>query len=57
MIEGQKALARRIRRVQPEVVVFVGVSIHQVFWGREGHGAKAEEISAHECLCCRIRAG
>ena len=31
MIEGQKALARRIRRVQPHVVAFVGVSIYRRF--------------------------
>jgi TDG/mug DNA glycosylase family protein len=47
MVEGQKALARRIRRVQPQVVAFVGVSIYRRFFGvthGDGAGAKAEEI-------------
>ncbi len=47
MIEGQKALARRIRRLQPQVVAFVGVSIYRRFFGvtkGDGAGAKAEEI-------------
>src|SRR6202050_3072553 len=47
IIEGQKALARRIRRVQPQVVAFVGVSIYRRFFSvtqGEGAGAKAEEI-------------
>jgi TDG/mug DNA glycosylase family protein len=48
MIEGQKLLARKIRRVQPQVVAFVGVSIYRRFFGvaqGEGAGAKAETIS------------
>src|SRR5271156_2264730 len=47
MIEGQKALARRIRRVQPQVVAFVGVSIYRRFFGvahGDGAGAKREEV-------------
>ena len=35
MIAGQKALARRIRRVQPQVVAFVGRQhLPQIFWRR-----------------------
>ena len=47
LIEGQKALARRIRRVQPQVVAFVGVSIYRRFFGvahGDGAGAKSEKI-------------
>jgi TDG/mug DNA glycosylase family protein len=47
MVEGQKALARRIRRVQPQVVAFVGVSIYRRFFGvahGDGAGAKSEKI-------------
>src|SRR5271169_3178937 len=47
MIEGQKLLARKIRRVQPQVVAFVGVSIYRRFFGvaqGEGAGAKQEMI-------------
>jgi TDG/mug DNA glycosylase family protein len=48
MIEGQRLLARRIRRVRPRVVAFVGVSIYRRFFGvakGEGAGAKEETIS------------
>jgi double-stranded uracil-DNA glycosylase len=47
MIEGQKLLARTIKRVRPRVVAFVGVSIYRRFFGvahGEGAGAKQEEI-------------
>ena len=47
MTAGQKALARRIRRVQPQVVAFVGVTIYRRFFGvahGDGAGAKQEEI-------------
>jgi len=47
MIEGQKLLARKIRRVRPRVVAFVGVSIYRRYFGvaqGEGAGAKEEEI-------------
>jgi double-stranded uracil-DNA glycosylase len=47
MIAGKKVLARKIRRVRPRVVAFVGVSIYRRFFGvvqGEGAGAKEEEI-------------
>jgi TDG/mug DNA glycosylase family protein len=47
MIAGQRALARKIRRVQPRVVAFVGVSIYRRFFGiaqGAGAGPKQEEI-------------
>ena len=47
MIEGRRVLARKIRRVQPRVVAFVGVSIYRGFFRiaqGEGAGAKHEEI-------------
>ena len=47
MIEGRRVLARKIRRVQPRVVAFVGVSIYRGFFRiaqGEGAGAKEEEI-------------
>jgi len=47
MIAGQKLLARKIRRVRPRVVAFVGVSIYRRYFGvvqGEGAGAKEEEI-------------
>jgi double-stranded uracil-DNA glycosylase len=48
LIEGQRLLARKIRRVQPQVVAFVGVSIYRRFFGvaqGEGAGAKEETVS------------
>jgi TDG/mug DNA glycosylase family protein len=43
-IEGRKLLARKIRRVQPRVVAFVGVSIYRKFFGvAQGEGAGAKE--------------
>ncbi|HLX05817.1 MAG TPA: mismatch-specific DNA-glycosylase [Candidatus Binatus sp.] len=47
MIAGRELLARRIRRVQPRVVAFVGVSIYRRFFGvaqGEGAGPKEEQI-------------
>jgi len=47
MIAGQRILARKIRRIQPRVVAFVGVSIYRRFFGvaqGEGAGAKDETI-------------
>ena len=35
MIAGQKVLARKIRRIRPRVVAFVGVSIYRRFFGVE----------------------
>jgi len=48
MIAGQRVLARKIRRVRPRVVAFVGVSIYRRFFRvvqGEGAGAKEQEIS------------
>jgi double-stranded uracil-DNA glycosylase len=42
---GARALARRVRRLQPKVVVFVGLTIYQQLFGRTatpGAGAKPE---------------
>ncbi len=47
MIAGQRMLARKIRRVRPRVVAFVGVSIYRRFFGAaqgEGAGPKDERI-------------
>jgi TDG/mug DNA glycosylase family protein len=47
MIAGQRALARKIRRVRPRVVAFVGVSIYRRFFSvaqGAGAGPKEEEI-------------
>jgi double-stranded uracil-DNA glycosylase len=47
IIAGQRRLARKIRRVRPRVVAFVGVSIYRRFFGNahgEGAGAKEERI-------------
>jgi double-stranded uracil-DNA glycosylase len=47
IIAGRRTLTRRIRRVRPRVVAFVGVSIYRGFFGvaqGEGAGAKDEEI-------------
>jgi TDG/mug DNA glycosylase family protein len=47
MIAGREILARKIRRVRPQVVAFVGVSIYRRFFGiaqGEGAGPKEEEI-------------
>ena len=47
MIAGREMLARKIRRVRPRVVAFVGVSIYRGFFGvaqGEGAGPKDEEI-------------
>ena len=47
MIAGQRMLARKIRRVRPRVVAFVGVSIYRRFFADahgDGAGAKEERI-------------
>jgi double-stranded uracil-DNA glycosylase len=47
MIAGRELLARKIRRVRPRVVAFVGVSIYRRFFGvaqGEGAGPKEEQI-------------
>jgi double-stranded uracil-DNA glycosylase len=47
MIAGREVLARKIRRVRPHVVAFVGVSIYRGFFGvtkGEGAGPKEEQI-------------
>jgi len=47
MIAGRDVLARKIRRVRPRVVAFVGVSIYRRFFGvaqGEGAGPKEEQI-------------
>jgi len=47
MIAGQRVLARKIWRVRPRVVAFVGVSIYRRFFGiaqGAGAGAKEQEI-------------
>ena len=47
MIAGREALARKIRRVHPRVVAFVGVSIYRRFFGvaqGDGAGPKKEQI-------------
>jgi TDG/mug DNA glycosylase family protein len=47
MIAGQRTLARKIRRVRPRVVAFVGVSIYRRFFSvaqGAGAGPKEEEI-------------
>jgi TDG/mug DNA glycosylase family protein len=48
MERGRKALARKIGRVRPEVVAFVGISIYRLFFGKSasgGAGLKPERIS------------
>ena len=47
MIAGRELLARKIRRVRPRVVAFVGVSIYRRFFGiaqGDGAGPKQEQI-------------
>ena len=47
MIAGRETLSRKIRRVRPLVVAFVGVSIYRRFFGMaqgDGAGPKAEQI-------------
>jgi TDG/mug DNA glycosylase family protein len=44
---GQRILKRKIRRIKPEVVAFVGVGIYRGFFGKSasaGAGAKPETI-------------
>jgi len=48
IVAGRQRLARTIRRVQPRVAAFVGVSIYRGYFGvtqGEGAGAKDERIS------------
>ena len=48
IVAGKAILARKIRRVGPEVVAFVGLSIYRDFFGKiasPGAGAKGEMIS------------
>jgi TDG/mug DNA glycosylase family protein len=48
MIAGHRVLARKIRRVQPRVVAFVGVSIYRGFFHiTQGDGAGAKEEQIH----------
>jgi TDG/mug DNA glycosylase family protein len=45
---GKQALAKKIRRLRPAVVAFVGLSIYRNFFGKSasaGAGAKPEKIS------------
>jgi double-stranded uracil-DNA glycosylase len=47
MIEGQRILTAKIKRVRPRMVAFVGVTIYRRFFGvaqGDGAGAKDEEI-------------
>lgn len=47
IVEGKKRLERRIRRLRPEVVAFVGVGIYRSFFGKSasgGAGLKPEKI-------------
>jgi TDG/mug DNA glycosylase family protein len=48
MISGRDRLARKIKRVQPRVVAFVGISIYRTFFGTVkgiGAGPKDERIA------------
>jgi TDG/mug DNA glycosylase family protein len=48
MVAGQRVLARKIKRIRPDVVAFVGVTIYRRFFGiadGDGAGAKEERIS------------
>ena len=48
IVAGKAILARKIKRVAPEVVAFVGLSIYRDFFGKTaspGAGAKEETIS------------
>jgi TDG/mug DNA glycosylase family protein len=47
MAAGQRVLARKIKRVQPRVVAFVGVTIYRRFFGiadGDGAGPKEQQI-------------
>ncbi len=47
LAQGRKRLDRKIRRIRPEVVAFVGVSIYRSFFGKSasgGAGLKPEKI-------------
>jgi double-stranded uracil-DNA glycosylase len=48
MVAGKRILAKKIQRIVPEVVAFVGLSIYRDFFGKTaspGAGAKDEVIS------------
>jgi double-stranded uracil-DNA glycosylase len=48
ILVGKRVLARKIQRIGPEVVAFVGLSIYRDFFGkaaRPGAGAKEDAIS------------
>jgi len=48
IVAGKRILARKIARIAPEVVAFVGLSIYRDFFGKTaspGAGAKAEMVS------------
>ncbi len=47
IVRGKKILARKIRRLSPAMVAFVGISIYRSFFGKSasaGAGAKPEQI-------------
>lgn len=47
MAAGARSLARRVARLKPQVVVFVGLTIYQTVFGREatpGAGAKPQHL-------------
>ena len=48
IVAGKRVLARKIQRIDPEVVAFVGLSIYRDFFGRTaspGAGAKEDAIT------------
>jgi double-stranded uracil-DNA glycosylase len=48
IVAGKRVLARKIHRIDPEVVAFVGLSIYRDFFGKAaspGAGAKEDAIS------------
>jgi TDG/mug DNA glycosylase family protein len=48
MESGRRALAKKIEKLRPRVVAFVGLSVYQAFFGLKksgGAGAKAERIA------------
>ena len=48
MIAGRDKLARKIKRVQPRVVAFVGIGIYRLFFGiTQGIGAGPKEQLIH----------
>jgi len=61
IVAGKRILEKKIARIGPEVVAFVGLSIYRDFFGKTaspGAGAKDEVISgARAFSCCPIRGG